>query len=185
MSDDDQPNRRYGGPRPGENPSGETFGEAGGYNTGPGESVGGFGDGRAGAGTGSTGGGYTGQTGSGYGRSPGGGQGAGQGRREGPAEAAAQLWGRARQAVSGVFGDDDRGSHGPHRGKGPKGYSRSDARIQDDVNDRLTDDPFLDATHIDVSVGGGEVTLAGTVTSRQDKRRAEDLADEVSGVKYV
>jgi osmotically-inducible protein OsmY len=77
------------------------------------------------------------------------------------------------------------GQQGLHRGRGPKNYSRSDHRIQEDVNDRLTDDHFLDATHIDVNVAGGEVTLSGTVTNRTDKRRAEDLADEVSGVKHV
>ena len=74
---------------------------------------------------------------------------------------------------------------GLHRGRGPSGYSRSDERITDDVNDRLTDDPFLDATHIEVSVESGEVTLSGGVSSRADKRRAEDLADNVSGVKHV
>ena len=72
-----------------------------------------------------------------------------------------------------------------HRGRGPKGYSRSDERIRDDVNDRLTDDPFLDASDIEVMVDKGEVTLTGKVTSREDKRRAEDLADNVSGVKHV
>ena len=176
--------------------AGETFGEAGGYNAGPGRSAGGFEGAEAGGAHGQQDGGYTGQTGTGYGRSPGGqGQGGpersggGQNRTEGPAGAAAQLWGRARQAVSGVMGDLDGrapgGAHGLHRGRGPKNYSRSDARIQDDVNDRLTDDPFLDATHIDVNVAAGEVTLGGTVTSRADKRRAEDLADEVSGVRHV
>jgi osmotically-inducible protein OsmY len=173
-------------------PGGETFGEAGGYNTGPGQSQGAFENDQAGGAHGQQGGGYTGQTGTGYGRTPGGEERSrgGQGRQDGPAGAAAQLWGRARQAVSSVVGDlDGRVSggegHGPHRGKGPKTYTRSDTRIHDDVNDRLTDDPFLDASHIDVRVESGEVTLAGTVTSRADKRRAEDLADEVSGVKHV
>ena len=188
---DDHPDTRRDPPR---QPEGETFGEAGGYNTGPGESYGGFEGGDAGGAHGQQGGGYTGQTGTGYGRTSGGdgGQersGRGRGRAEGPAAAAAQLWGRAREAVSGVMGDlDGRGGAaqtGPHRGRGPKNYNRSDHRIQEDVNDRLTDDHFLDATHIDVNVAGGEVTLAGTVTSRADKRRAEDLADEVSGVKHV
>ena len=31
----------------------------------------------------------------------------------------------------------------------------------------------------------GEVTLSGTVNSRLEKRRAEDVADDVSGVKHV
>ncbi|WP_284164773.1 BON domain-containing protein [Frigidibacter sp. SD6-1] len=72
-----------------------------------------------------------------------------------------------------------------HRGKGPKNYSRSDERITEDVNDRLQDDDSLDATEIEVSVSGGEATLSGTVGSRQDKRRAEDCAESVSGISHV
>ena len=70
-------------------------------------------------------------------------------------------------------------------GKGPKGYARSDERIREDVCDRLTDDPQLDASSIDVRVQKGEVTLDGTVGHRNDKRHAEDLIDDVSGVKHV
>jgi len=36
-----------------------------------------------------------------------------------------------------------------------------------------------------VSVSSGEVTLDGTVPSREHKRRAEDLVDSLSGVKHV
>ena len=72
-----------------------------------------------------------------------------------------------------------------HRGRGPKDYTRSDERIREDVNDRLTDDPQLDASGVTVSVKGGEVTLAGMVHERGDKRHAEDLADRVSGVRHV
>ncbi|MRX49566.1 BON domain-containing protein [Paracoccus sp. S-4012] len=72
-----------------------------------------------------------------------------------------------------------------HRGRGPKGYSRSDERIREDVSDRLSDDHSLDASDIEVSVSGGEVTLSGNVDSRQDKRRAEDIADDVPGVNHV
>jgi hypothetical protein len=74
---------------------------------------------------------------------------------------------------------------GEHRGRGPKGYKRSDERIREDVSDRLTDDPLLDASDIELTVAGGEVTLNGTVTSRFAKRRAEDCADAVSGVGHV
>lgn len=74
---------------------------------------------------------------------------------------------------------------GEHRGRGPKGYQRSDQRILEDINDRLTDDSRLDASEIDVGVAGREVTLTGTVFSRSDKRRAEDIADAVSGVTHV
>ena len=71
------------------------------------------------------------------------------------------------------------------RGRGPRNYARSDDRIKEDVNDRLTDDGFLDATEIECSVDNREVTLSGTVDSRQAKRRAEDLAESVSGVTHV
>ena len=74
---------------------------------------------------------------------------------------------------------------GPHRGRGPKGYSRSAERIREDVSDRLTDDPHLDASDIEVAVDGTEVTLNGTVDSRTAKRRAEDQADDVTGVTHV
>lgn len=81
---------------------------------------------------------------------------------------------------------EDRFGHGQsHRGRGPKGHQRSDARIEEDVNDRLTDDPRLDATEIQVQVTKSEVTLTGTVDSRDARRRAEDIAESVSGVTYV
>ena len=72
-----------------------------------------------------------------------------------------------------------------HRGRGPRGYVRSDERINEDVHDRLTEDWVLDASDIAVSVSGGEVTMDGTVASRQDKRRAEDIVDGISGVTHV
>lgn len=74
---------------------------------------------------------------------------------------------------------------GPHRGRGPKAYVRSDGRILDDVCDLLSDDPWLDASDIEVRVASGEVSLSGTVAHRPGKRRAEDLAERVSGVKQV
>jgi hypothetical protein len=72
-----------------------------------------------------------------------------------------------------------------HRGRGPKGYRRSDEHIHDEVCGRLTDDPYVDASGIEVSVSNGEVTLGGTVDSRNARRRAEDLAEQVSGVSHV
>jgi osmotically-inducible protein OsmY len=74
---------------------------------------------------------------------------------------------------------------GEHRGRGPKGYRRSDARIAEDLNDRLTDDPYVDASEIEVKVKDAEVTLEGFVTRREDKRRAEDLAETILGVGHV
>lgn len=76
-------------------------------------------------------------------------------------------------------------SEGLHKGKGPRNYRRSDNRIQEDINDRLTDDPIVDATEVDVAVQNCEVTLTGTVDDREAKRRAEDIAESVSGVGHV
>lgn len=69
-----------------------------------------------------------------------------------------------------------------YRGKGPKGFRRSDERISEMVCDLLTYDHRVDASNIDVSVANGEVTLSGTVPSRDMKWLAEDLTERVSGV---
>lgn len=95
---------------------------------------------------------------------------------------------RATDEVASWFGDEDaerRRERDKHRGKGPRGYKRSDARISEDVHDRLSDDPYLDATNIAVEVNDREVTLSGLVDHRHDKRRAEDCAESVSGVTHV
>src|SRR5207253_1498766 len=72
-----------------------------------------------------------------------------------------------------------------HRGHGPRGYRRSDERISDEIHQRLTDDPWLDASNIEVEVKGGEVTLNGRVDNREAKHRAERLIEELSGVSHV
>jgi hypothetical protein len=74
---------------------------------------------------------------------------------------------------------------GPYRGKGPKGYRRSDERIREDVCERMEEHPGLDASEIEVQVAEGEVTLTGAVSDRHQKRIAEDCAEDVSGVKDV
>ena len=99
---------------------------------------------------------------------------------------------RTSDEVSSWFGDDDArrrremdAQDRGNRGRGPKGYVRSDDRIREDVCDRLSDDPVVDASEVEVSVAGSEVTLAGTVNSREERRRAEDCAERVSGVSHV
>jgi osmotically-inducible protein OsmY len=97
-------------------------------------------------------------------------------------------WDRAADEVSSWFGDEDaarRRRMDEHRGRGPKGYTRSDDRIREDVSDRLTDDWMVDASDIEIQVSSSEVTLTGTVESREAKRRAEDIAESVSGVRHV
>jgi osmotically-inducible protein OsmY len=100
------------------------------------------------------------------------------------------FWDRAADKVASWFGgDESRGSPYDtgvsHRGRGPKGYRRSDERIREDISDRLTDDHWLDASEIDVRVENGDVHLTGEVKTRDDKRRAEQLAEQVSGVDNV
>jgi hypothetical protein len=94
-----------------------------------------------------------------------------------------QRWGGGmsqggQQPYGGGFGQSQ-------RGKGPVGYQRADERIREDVCDRLTDDPEIDASGIEVTVKGCEVTLAGTVPDKRSKRMAEDCAERVQGVKDV
>jgi osmotically-inducible protein OsmY len=74
---------------------------------------------------------------------------------------------------------------GRFRGKGPKGYKRTDERIREEINERLSDDDHVDASDIVVSVDNGEVSLSGTVSDRSSKRRAEDIVEEISGVQHV
>ena len=100
-------------------------------------------------------------------------------------------WDRTKDEVLSWAGDEDAEHRRrldearSHSGRGPKGYIRSDERIREDVSDRLTDDWLVDAGNIEVAVANGEITLSGTVDSRQAKRRAEDCAESVSGVRNV
>jgi osmotically-inducible protein OsmY len=111
-------------------------------------------------------------------------------------------WDKTSDEVASWFGDEeaarrrrmdarsrgdygDYSGYGGYRGRGPSGYSRSDDRIKEDINDRLTDYDYIDATNVTVDVHNGEVTLSGTVDSRYEKRIAEDIAEDISGVQNV
>lgn len=83
-----------------------------------------------------------------------------------------------------AYRDDDRGT-GPYVGRGPKGYRRSDERIFEDVCERLTTHPSIDASDIEVKVSDGDVTLTGRVESRTVKHLTENMVETVSGVKEV
>lgn len=74
---------------------------------------------------------------------------------------------------------------GSHAGRGPKGYQRGDDRIKEDVCEAFTRNDELDPSEIEIRVERGEITLTGTVDSREAKRLAEDLAERCSGVKEV
>lgn len=84
---------------------------------------------------------------------------------------------------------DEKRGHGwglkGNAGLGPKGYRRSDESIKDDVCERLTQDPVIDATEIEVEVEDGEVILSGSVAGRIEKSRAADILVEIRGVKNI
>ena len=127
----------------------------------------------------------------GYGRDPYGGDYRGYGREGYRGSEDRGLLDRAGDEVASWFGDKGaehrRDRDRSHRGRGPRGYARSDERIREDVSDRLTDDHHLDASEIEVSVSVSdrEVTLNGMVEDRFAKHHAEDIADSVSGVEHV
>ena len=117
---------------------------------------------------------------SGYGQRFGYGQQEGRGSR--------RLWGRSESGGGYGYAGGERGfggERGDYTGRGPKNYRRSDQRIQEEVCDRLTSDPHVDASEIQVNVKDGEVTLEGTVAERHMKRLAEDCVETVSGVSQV
>lgn len=109
------------------------------------------------------------------------------GFRYGPQERG--WWDRAGDEVLSWLGDDyaerRRRRDELHRGKGPRNYRRSDERIREDINDALTDEWNIDASDIEVAVAYGEVILSGYVIDKFQKRRAEDLAEDVRGVTHV
>jgi osmotically-inducible protein OsmY len=103
------------------------------------------------------------------------------------------LFERAGDEIKSWFGNEeaerrrraDEIRKGAYVGRGPRGYQRSDERVREDINDRLTDDAYIDATDVEVIVNNGMVTLMGRVSSREEKRRAEDIAESARGVTDV
>ena len=85
----------------------------------------------------------------------------------------------------GLVGELSPIRRGKYDGRGPEGYTRSDARIYDDVNDHLTQHSYIDTTEITVSVKDGEVTLEGTVPDRDQKAYAQEVAADVHGVNHI
>ena len=70
-------------------------------------------------------------------------------------------------------------------GCGPQGYRRSDERIMEDINERLTEDHDVDAWDIFVESRDGAIVLKGSVPDRESRFRAEEIAASCSGVRDV
>ena len=85
----------------------------------------------------------------------------------------------ARDSLAGMFGAR---TAGPAR-RDDREFRRERV-VRAVIAGRLEHERGLDASDIRVSVDGSEVMLDGTVRSREEKRRAEDLAD-VRGVTHV
>jgi osmotically-inducible protein OsmY len=66
-----------------------------------------------------------------------------------------------------------------------KGKDAGDARIQDEIAQRLRTELSAEAEQVQVNVLGGEATLAGTVESMETRARAEECAKQVGGVSFV
>jgi len=88
-------------------------------------------------------------------------------------------------AGSGSEGSGSEGSPGPHSGKGPKRYRRSDEKIIEEASDSLERHGHVDASDVEVECKDGVITLSGTVDSRRTKREAEAAVEYVFGVRDV
>lgn len=70
-------------------------------------------------------------------------------------------------------------------GYGPKGYKRSDDRIYEEVCETLMKNRDVDASNIGVKVETGVVFLSGKVNSRNAKKVAESIIEDLPGVQDV
>jgi osmotically-inducible protein OsmY len=70
-------------------------------------------------------------------------------------------------------------------GRGPRSYRRTDDKIIDDICERLTRDPRVDATFVEIKTNQGEVTITGVVGSWEEKQWAGEIAADVFGVQCV
>jgi hypothetical protein len=69
--------------------------------------------------------------------------------------------------------------------QGPKGYTRSDERLREDISERLMQAYDIDSSEVTVQVQVGKVVLEGTVPDRYMKHAIEDIADGAPGVQDV
>jgi hypothetical protein len=105
-------------------------------------------------------------------------------RMNGPAGSGGYGSGQSRE-WSGWSGDVSRDASRSFAGRGPRNYRRSDQRLEEEVNEALMRHHEIDASDVEVRVENGEVTLSGEVEDRRAKRLAEDVAEQVMGVRDV
>jgi osmotically-inducible protein OsmY len=116
--------------------------------------------------------------------------GGGFGTAPGSRASSAGTLGTSGYASKGAWSDPDDWTPGneadfvSHRGLGPKGYQRSDERLLETICERLTDNPRIDASDIEVAVKDQTATLRGCVADRRTKYEVEDLV-EACGVREI
>ena len=100
----------------------------------------------------------------------------------------------------GDYGANPGGAYSASAGgrypSGPKGYTRTDERIREDICERLShplgrfgasdlSNEHLDVSDVSVQVQGGKVLLEGTVPERRMKHGIEDIVDACPGVQDI
>jgi hypothetical protein len=94
--------------------------------------------------------------------------------------------GRSDQSYGGSWsGGVNRPQRQSFRGRGPKGYERSDERLKELICERLMEDPNIDASEVSVEVRHHEVTLEGCIDDRRTKYEIEELVERCGGVRDV
>jgi hypothetical protein len=86
------------------------------------------------------------------------------------------------ERAGSLFGADDRRDAEDMRRQRRRGPS--DRVLWTVIVERLEDERRLDLRDVEVIVEDAEVTLNGTVSRKEDKRRIEDVAD-IDGVRHV
>jgi len=72
-----------------------------------------------------------------------------------------------------------------YAGIGPKDYRRTDASLEEEVCEILTQDPYIDASEIYVAVEEGIVKLSGLVDDREERFEIERAVDGIWGVEDI
>lgn len=108
-------------------------------------------------------------------------------QREWPGQALREFfdWGDHRRRFPRRAGVRTRADVPDHSGRGPKGYRRSDESITEEICERLSDDPYIDASDIAVTSRDGRVVLEGSVDERPIKHRVEDIVADCAGVTAI
>jgi hypothetical protein len=83
------------------------------------------------------------------------------------------------------YGESGSSPSGRFSGHGPRGYQRSDDRIREDACELLTRHGEIDAREMEVEVRAATIILRGTADSGRTRRLAEELVEEIPGVRDV